>query len=117
MNIKLSAIEYNHIWNVLQGFGGKQAVAATKILTQIQSKCDAGKAESIEIEVEKYILEHVLDGFIDIASKSESTYNHLSGLHFAASILKISKAFATKLDELIPVTESTLEIDSTLETD
>jgi len=52
MNIKLSAIEYNHIWNVLQSLGGKQAVAATKILTQIQSKCDAGKAESIEIDVE-----------------------------------------------------------------
>lgn len=117
MNIKLSAIEYNHIWNVLQSLGGKQAVAATKILTQIQSKCDAGKAESIEIEVEKYILEHVLDGFIELASKAESTYNHISGLHFAASILKISKVFASKLDQLIPVSESALEIDSTIELD
>lgn len=117
MNIKMQAIEYNHIWNTLQALSGKNAIAATKILTQIQSKADQGKAESIEIDIEKYILEHVLDGFLDLATKSESTYNHLSGLHFAASILKISKAFASKLDELIPAVESTLEIDSTIELD
>lgn len=117
MNIKMDAIEYNHIWNTLQAVSGKNAIAAGKVLDQIKANADQGKAESIEIEVEKYILEHVLEGLLDLASKAESTYNHLSGLHFAASILKISKAFASKLDELIPAVESTLEIDSTIELD
>lgn len=117
MNIKLSTIEYNHIWNTLQAIAGKNAIAAGKVLDQIKANADQGKAESIEIEVEKYILEHVLDGLVELATKPEATYNHIQGLHFASSILKISKAFAAKLDALIPVADSTLEIDSTIELD
>lgn len=39
MNIKLSTIEYNHIWNVLQGFWGNTGINGT-IAGQVKYVCN-----------------------------------------------------------------------------
>lgn len=120
MDIKLNKNEYNFVFGFLsQGLSGHagSAVVAHKLIEQIQGKADQGKAESLELEVELYELEQIVEGIAHIVSTSEKvSAAAIVELLTVARLLKIKKAAEKKILALIPK-DATVEVDSELEVD
>jgi hypothetical protein len=116
MTITLQALEYNAVFQLLNAITGKPAIVAQKLVAQIRNGADEGKAEKLDIEVENYELESILQGMKVLAEDSKSTVNDLGFLGFCASSLKIGKALDKVLAELISK-DAKVEIDSAVELD
>ena len=116
MNITLNQNEYNAVFQLLNAITGKPAITATKLIEQIRSKVDEGKAKEIELTVEPYELESVLHGIKALAESEKSTVNDLGFFTHVTGVLKIKGAWNKILDSMI-TKESNIEIDSAIELD
>lgn len=119
MDIKLTKPEYNLVFGLLNQITAPagSVVIANKIIEQIRSKVDEGKAEEIKLEVEPYQLEGVLAGIKAFVQESKVNSDDIYGLKSVAKALKIGKALDKALDELAPAKESSIEIDSDIVVD
>ena len=116
MNITLNTNEYNAVFQLLNVITGKHAVTALKLIDQIRSKVDEGKAKEIDLAVEPYELESVLQGIKALAESEKSTVNDLGFFTYVTGVLKIKGAWNKILDSMI-TKESSIEIDSAIELD
>ena len=116
MNITLNQNEYNAVYQLLNAITGKHAVTALKLIDQIRSKVDEGKAKEIDLAVETYELESVLQGIKVLAESDKSTVNDLGFFTYVAGLLKVKGAWNKILDNLIEKT-ATVAIDSDIELD
>lgn len=120
MDIKLNKNEYNFVFGFLsQGLSGHagSAVVAHKLIEQIQGKANEGKAESLELEVELYELEQIVEGIVHLVKTGDKvSAAAIAELLLIASLLKIKKAAEKKILELVPK-DKNAEIDSDLELD
>lgn len=120
MDIKLNKNEYNFVFGFLsQGLSGHagSAVVAHKLIEQIQGKADQGKAESLELEVELYELEQIVEGIVHLVKTGDKvSAAAIAELLTVAGLLKIKKAAEKKLADLVPK-DKNAEIDSDLELD
>ena len=116
MNITLNQNEYNAVFQLLNAITGKHAVTALKLIDQIRSKVDEGKAKEIELAVETYELESVLQGIKVLAESDKSTVNDLGFFSYVCGLLKVKGAWNKILDGLVEKT-ATVAIDSDIELD
>ena len=116
MNITLNTNEYNAVFQLLSAITGKSAVVANKLIEQIRSNADEGKAKELELSVETYELEAILQGIKVLAESDKSTVNDLGFFTYICGILKIKGAWNKVLDSLIEKTAS-IEVDSDIELD
>ena len=116
MNITLNTNEYNTVFQLLNAITGKHAVTALKLIDQIRGKADEGKAKEIELAVETYELESVLQGIKVLAESDKSTVNDLGFFSYVCGLLKVKGAWNKILDGLVEKTAN-IEIDSAIELD
>lgn len=116
MNITLNQNEYNAVFQLLNVITGKAAVTASKLIDQIRSKADEGKAKEMEITVEPYELESILQGIKVLAESDKSTVQDLGFFTYIAGILKVKGAWNKILDGLVEKNVS-VDIDSDIELD
>ena len=116
MNITLNTNEYTTVFQLLNVIAGKHAVTALKLIDQIRSKADEGKAKELELAVEPYELESILQGIKTLAESDKSTVNDLGFFTYVAGLLKVKGAWNKILDSMI-TKESSIKIDSTIELD
>ena len=120
MDIKLTKNEYNFVFGFLsQGLSGHagSAVVAHKLIEQIRGKANEGKAEELELAVELYELEQVIEGIVHLVKTGDKvSAAAISELLLIASLLKVKKATEKKILELVPK-DKLAEVDSDLELD
>ncbi len=116
MNITLNQNEYYSTFQLLSAITGRHAVTASKLIEQIRSKADEGKAKEMEFTVELYELESILQGIKVLAESEKSTVQDLGFFTYIAGILKVKGAWNKILDGLIEKT-ATVDIDSEIELD
>lgn len=118
MEIKLNKSEYNTVFGLLNQLTAPAGavVTANKLIDQIRSKVDEGKAEEIQLEAELYQLDSILSGIKSFVEGNKLTSDDIFGLKFVAKSLKISKALDKALEDLVGK-DTTIEIDSDLVVD
>jgi len=119
MNIKLVNAEYNAVYGLLASFEGPAGavVTSSKLIDQMRGKVDNGNAESIELEVEPYQLESVLEGVKAIVEAGKIKATDIDALTSICGLIKLRKAFGSFLDAFVAPKESTIEIDTSVDLD
>lgn len=118
MEIKLNKHEYNSVFALLNQITAPAGavVTANKLIDQIRSKVDEGKAEEVTVDAELYQLDSVLSGIKKFVEDNKLNSDDIYVLKFVAKALKIGKAFDKALEDLVGK-DATIEIDSDLVVD